>query len=196
MKVEIRNEQAIIEGYVNVVERTSKPIRDIRGKFVEKVASGAFAKALTNNKNVELRFNHGRKLGSQEDGSLELFEDNIGLYAKAVVSDPEVIEKAKGKKLKGWSFGFIEQRSNWNKVGNTEVRKLEEFQLTEVSILDINPAYLATSIAVRSDNTEELTEHRACMADDVVQYVEERAEDDDPLNKSYKDIIAELKNNK
>lgn len=200
MKVEIRNEQAIIEGYVNVVERKSKPIRDIRGSFVEKVSPGTFSNALKKNNNVELRYNHKRKLGDQKDGSLELREDNVGLYAKAIVSDAEVVKKARNKKLRGWSFGFIKNRDKWDKEGDVEVRELEDIQLTEVSILDINPAYLATTINVRSDNEEELTEHRACLAtDDDIQYVEERVADDDnspkeePLNQKYKDVITELK---
>ena len=82
VKIEVRNGAATIEGYVNVTERLSKPIRDVRGQFLEKVATGAFNSALQRNDNVELRFNHRRKLGDQQDGSLELREDNIGLYAK------------------------------------------------------------------------------------------------------------------
>ena len=111
MKIEVRNGAVNIEGYVNVTERLSKPIRDVRGQFLERVATGAFNSALQRNDNVELRFNHGRKLGDQKDGSLELREDNIGLYAKATVTDPEVVKLAEERQLKGRSFG---------------VRKLEE----------------------------------------------------------------------
>lgn len=42
MKIEVRNGAVTIEGYVNVTERLSKPIRDVRGNFLEKVQSGAF----------------------------------------------------------------------------------------------------------------------------------------------------------
>ena len=36
----------------------------------------------------------------------ELYEDNIGLRAIVEITDSDVIEKAKKKKLRGWSFGF------------------------------------------------------------------------------------------
>ena len=51
---------------------------------------------------------HIWELGSTET-NLTLYEDNIGLRAEAEITDPEVIEKAKNKKLRGWSFGFKER---------------------------------------------------------------------------------------
>ena len=37
MKVEIRNDKVIIDGYVNAVERFSKPLYDKKGKFIERI---------------------------------------------------------------------------------------------------------------------------------------------------------------
>ena len=146
LKIEVRNGAATIEGYVNVTERLSKPIRDVRGQFLEKVATGAFNSALQRNDNVELRFNHRRKLGDQQDGSLELREDNIGLYAKATVSDAEVVKLAEQRKLKGWSFGFRKLEDSWDKQENMpEIRTLKAIDVSEVSILSITPAYIAPS---------------------------------------------------
>ena len=131
LKIEVRNGAATIEGYVNVTERLSKPIRDVRGQFLEKVATGAFNSALQRNDNVELRFNHRRKLGEQQDGSLELREDNIGLYAKAVVSDAEVVKLAEERKLKGWSFGFRKLEDSWDKQENMpEIRTLKAIDIS------------------------------------------------------------------
>lgn len=195
MKIEVRNGAVNIEGYVNVTERLSKPIRDVRGQFLEKVATGAFNSALQRNNNVELRFNHGRKLGDQKDGSLELREDNIGLYAKATVTDTEVVKLAEERQLKGWSFGFRKLEDEWTKADNEpEIRTLKAIDVSEVSILSVNPAYIATSIAVRSDD-EELTE---CRANDsalgVVQYdIEERQEDEKPKNEAFHEVIENLK---
>ena len=37
MKVEVRNDKIIIDGYVNAVERESKVLYDTRGEFIEKI---------------------------------------------------------------------------------------------------------------------------------------------------------------
>ena len=61
---------------------------------------------------MDLLFNHNknRKLGSIENGNLELYEDNIGLRAIATVTDEQIIEKARNKELCGWSFGFVSEK--------------------------------------------------------------------------------------
>lgn len=195
MKIEVRNGAVNIEGYVNVTERLSKPIRDVRGQFLERVATGAFNSALQRNDNVELRFNHGRKLGDQKDGSLELREDNIGLYAKATVTDTEVVKLAEERQLKGWSFGFRKLEDEWTKADNEpEIRTLKAIDVSEVSILSVNPAYIATSIAVRSDDGEELTECRANdSATGAVQYDIEKREADEKPNEAFHEVIENLK---
>ena len=197
MKIEVRNGAVTIEGYVNVTERLSKPIRDVRGNFLEKVQSGAFNSALQRNNNVELRFNHRRKLGDQQDGSLELREDSIGLYAKAIVSDGEVVQLAENRQLKGWSFGFRKLEDEWNKQENMpEVRTLKSIDVSEVSILSVNPAYIATSINVRADEGEDLLECRSNeTATGALEYdIEERKTDDEEetSNQKYHDILKNL----
>ena len=46
MKIELRSDSVAIEGYVNAVERDSKPLSLGGGIFVEKVQAGAFRRAL------------------------------------------------------------------------------------------------------------------------------------------------------
>ena len=108
MKIQIRNETATIEGYVNAVERFSKVLYDTRGKFIEKIMPNAFAKALEKNSDVLALLNHDydRVIARTGDGTAKLYEDNIGLHAKIEVSDKELIKKAQEGKLRGWSFGF------------------------------------------------------------------------------------------
>lgn len=171
MKIEIRGETALIEGYVNAVERESRPIPSIQGTYTEKVAQGTFQRALNSGKPVELRFNHGKILGSTADGSLELREDSIGLHAKALVTDAEVIEKAKRNELRGWSFGF---RDNKPKIEDSK-RVLTDIELREVSILTKTPAYIATSIEMR-DEEEVTLESRGIEDMAVVTEIEEREE--------------------
>ncbi|MBC8581480.1 HK97 family phage prohead protease [Zhenhengia yiwuensis] len=158
MKVEIRSAtEAIVEGYVNAVERESRLIPSPFGSYTEKVEAGTFQKALNSGKAVELRFNHGRVLGNTTDGTLELREDSIGLYAKATITDPEVITKAQKGELRGWSFGF---KDNKPKIQEAK-RVLRDIELREVSILDKMPAYIATSIELRGEESDVLEERGA-----------------------------------
>ena len=170
MRIEIRNDSVILDGYVNAVDRESKPIPSIRGSFVEKIQPGAFQRSLERRENVDLLLNHdkNRKLGSTSDGNLELFEDSIGLRAICTVTDPEVIEKAKNKQLRGWSFGFYAEKDHWEE----QKRTVEELDLFEVTIVDNTraPAYIATSIEMRDDkeilNENRVTEFKAITIDE------------------------------
>lgn len=148
LNFEIRNaDTAVISGYVNAVERESRVLHRVGGMpFKEIVRQGTFAKALQNGNPVQLMLNHERTICDTNSG-LELREDNIGLFAKAVISDKEVISAAKNGKLTGWSFGFKCKKDSWNDTG--EIRTLEEIELDEVSILTKTPAYTATSIELR-----------------------------------------------
>ena len=154
MKIEIRSaNEAVIEGYVNAVGRDSRIMRRKDGKrFVEVVEPRTFEKALGKGGNIEVRLNHGAVLGSTESGSLKLYEDNIGLYAKATITDADTIEKARRKELRGWSFGFVKIVDRWeNTDEEVQRRYLEDIELREVSILDKTPAYIATSIEMRDE---------------------------------------------
>lgn len=154
MKIEVRSAgEAVISGYVNAVGRDSrllpqKMCSSAPKPFYEQVLPGTFARALNQNSNIELRFNHQRTLGGTADGTLELREDNVGLWARAVIRDSEVVDKAQRGELRGWSFGFFGQRDKWEDVDEGTCRRsLEEIDLREVSILDKTPAYVGTSVA-------------------------------------------------
>ena len=172
MKVEVRSDHVLIDGYVNAVGRDSREIPDRRGSFVEQVMPGAFARALGKGEPVELRLNHERALGSTADGTLELAEDSIGLRARAKITDPEVMEKARGKKLRGWSFGFRQPVDEWEEREAAPPRRyLKDFVLTEVTIVDDRkrPAYAATSIETRdgSDDPPEYEIEEAAPPPDI-----------------------------
>ncbi|MDU6304723.1 MAG: HK97 family phage prohead protease [Serratia marcescens] len=175
MRIEIRNDSVLLDGYVNAVDRESKPIPSVKGRFVEKIQPGAFQRSLERRGNVDLLLNHdkNRKLGSTSEGNLQLFEDNIGLRAICTVTDPEVIQKAKNKQLRGWSFGFYAEKDKWEpSEGGYEKRVVEELDLFEVTIVDDtrNPAYSATSIEMRDDkevlNENRVTEFKAITVDE------------------------------
>lgn len=175
MRIEIRNDSVLLDGYVNAVDRESKPIPSVRGRFVEKIQPGAFQRSLEKRDNVDLLLNHdkNKKLGSTAEGNLELFEDSIGLRAICTVTDPEVIQKAKNKELRGWSFGFYAEKDRWEKSEEgLEKRTVEQLDLFEVTIVDNtrNPAYVATSIEMRDDkeilNENRVTEFKAITIDE------------------------------
>lgn len=152
MKIEIRsNAEATIEGYVNAIARDSRILPSLHGKYVEQVTPKTFERALEKATDVELRFNHSKHLGSTKEGNLQLFEDNIGLYAKATITDPDVIVKARQNELRGWSFSFVKLVDKWEDAQNGLQRRfLEDIDLREVSILDKTPAYVGTSIEMRN----------------------------------------------
>ena len=161
MRIEIRDNKVILDGYVNAVCRDSKPLLSPQGLFVEQVKEGVFQRALSKAQDVKLLFNHleNRELGSIKNGNLQLFEDSIGLRAICTVEDPEVVQKARENRLKGWSFGFYSNKDDWQQAEPYQRRFIEDMELLEVSILDKTPAYNGTSIEAREDK-EVLTETR------------------------------------
>ncbi len=164
MRIEIRNDSVLLDGYVNAVGRDSKPIITPRGKVVEQIEPRAFERALSRAQNIDLLLDHdkNRKLGSTTDENIQLFEDNIGLRAIATVTDAEVIQKAKEKKLKGWSFGqFVNKDRLEERADDIPRRHVEDLDLFEVSIIDdrMSPCYVGTSIEQRADK-EIITEQR------------------------------------
>lgn len=155
MKIEIRGNKITLDGYVNAVARDSRELSSVRGKFVEQIEPKVFERALMKADNVDLLFNHdrNRKLGSVVDGNLELFEDAIGLRAICTVEDEEVIRKAQNNELRGWSFGFICNEDSWEEREGINRRYVKDLSLLEVSILDKTPAYIATSIEARGEES-------------------------------------------
>lgn len=171
MKVEVRNDKIIIDGYVNAVERESKVLYDTRGEFIEKIRAGVFQKALERADNVRVLLDHeqDRELADTKSGKAKLYEDNIGLRAIVEIDDLEVIEKAKKNKLRGWSFGFFcnkeDRKTNEDGIEERIVRDLD---LLEVSIIDDRkyPAYIGTSIEMRDDE-KKIVEYRNAEFDKI-----------------------------
>ncbi len=167
MKIEIRSaggsrpqDEIRVSGYVNAVERDSRILpaeisRAASSPFVEKVAAGAFQRAIERNPNVRMLFNHEREIGSVGGGQLKLTEDNIGLHAEAVITDSEVVAAAKRGGLRGWSFGFSGAKDRWEQYREgIQRRTLEDFTLAEVSILTKTPAYFGTSVELRGEDCD------------------------------------------
>lgn len=160
MQINIREDRVEIEGYVNAIERYSKPLMSRIGKFIERICKGAFAKAIKRNNDIHVLLNHDwdRDLGSTKQGNLKLQEDNIGLKANVTIYDREVIDKARNGELVGWSFGFSDREVE-NSIDNSTgmpTRAVRDLDLYEVSILDKRkiPAYDGTLISARAETGE------------------------------------------
>ena len=174
MRIELRDDSVIIDGYVNAVERDSKPLWSRVGRFIERICAGAFDKAIKRNDDIHILLNHSwdRDLGSTKAGNLELKEDNIGLKARATITDKEVIEKARAGRLVGWSFGFTDVDVENGNINGMPTRAVKDLNLFEVSILDDTktPAYNGTLVTVRAEGDE--AEYRAETFNDGVELID------------------------
>lgn len=190
MKIIIRSDSVTLEGYVNAVERNSKPLTERGVTFIERIGAGAFKRALERAKDVRILLNHrlDRDLGGIADGNLELEEDNIGLRACATITDPEVIEDAKRGNLVGWSFGFEDIPEGVKQLRDEEsglpLRKVSDFNLFEVSILNRtkSPAYVGTLVNVREDGSEAKT----LISEDYIEDIE-------TIDEATKEALAEIR---
>ena len=180
LNIEIRGDGAHICGYVNATEKKSRPGVTPRGRVIEETEPRAFQAAIDRAENVIMTKDHEALpiLAETRAGTLKLWEDDIGLYADAVVSDPETVAEARAGKIKGWSFGM-------RNVADSVEERPEGLPLRKVTALDLdhitlvvrkNPVYSATSVEVRAEGEVE-TEIRS--AEDTVQIREE--EKPDPL---------------
>ena len=186
MKVNIRADKVEIEGYVNAIERDSKPLWSRVGQFIERICKGAFKRALKRNDDVHILLNHdwNRDLGSTKQGNLELEEDNIGLRAKATITDPEVVKKARAGELVGWSFGFSDRDVENSIRDGMPHRAVKDLDLAEVSILDKrkSPAYEGTLITARAEDGEVTDQYMMhYRGEDFIDEVEVKEETQEEL---------------
>lgn len=206
MRINIRADDSVeIEGYVNAVERLSKPLNSRLGQFLERVKVGAFKRALERAEDVRILLNHewDKDLGGIKDGNLELNEDAIGLHARAIIRDKEVVEEARRGDLVGWSFGFTDRDVETREENGLPLREVRDMDLYEVSLINKKkvPAYDGTLVTVRtadesqSLNISDLTEVTPKVTE---ERAEEKPEEEKPTPKEvdytkYKDMIKEMK---
>lgn len=195
MRIEIRNDSVLLDGYVNAVARDSRPMLDENGeKFVEQISPKTFQRAVEKNDDILCLLNHepSRVLGSTKDGNIELFEDNIGLRAICKITDSEVIEKAKQNKLRGWSFGFEALKEHEEILGDGFKRRfVDEMNLAEVSIIDERkiPCYVGTSIETRAEKQTKLEYRGEDFKAKIVDNTEQKPKID---YSKYEKILEEI----
>jgi HK97 family phage prohead protease len=147
--------QGRIEGHAAVFNEWSQDL----GGFRERVRRGAFTKTL-GEADVRALFNHDANyvLGRNRAGTLELSQDDTGLYFRATPPDTTWVADLKVSVRRGdinqGSFGFEAVRDDWkqekNEAGDWESeRELIEVKLFDVSIVTF-PAYPQTAVGIRS----------------------------------------------
>ena len=163
--------ELLVEGYVNKPGSLSQVLGSVK-KFKEKIAPGAFAKAIENRKrDINLLAEHDKNkiLSSTRNGSLELREDAQGLFMSAKISPTswgrDYYQMIKDGLIGNMSFGFRTVSDSWERSGDLMIRTVHELELFEVSAVE-NPAYLESAISARGIDSiedvqvpDEISEH-------------------------------------
>lgn len=164
MRIELRADGLHIDGYVNVTGKLSRPVLTPHGRCVETIEERAFERALAKGGDICVTVDHDQThiYASTQDGTLSLYEDNIGLHADVLITDPDLIDVARKGKIRGWSFGMrnvvdsVEQRGD-----DLPLRRIKDLDLDHLTlVVKKRPCYAATSVEIRADS-EELIEERA-----------------------------------
>ena len=155
MKIEIRADGAHISGYVNVTEKKSRPVITPHGKVVEEIEPRAFEQAISRAGNITVTVDHDNShvYASTDEGTLKLYEDNIGLHADVLVTDDTLIDLAKKGKVKGWSFGMYNVRDELERrADDLPLRRIKALDLDHITlVVRKSPVYSATSVELRAD---------------------------------------------
>ena len=151
-KAEMRanDDEMIVEGYAAVFDS----VTDI-GPFQERIAQGAFSDVLDDD--VRLLINHdGVPLARTSNGTLELSQDEVGLFYRATLSDTQagqdLYKMIKRGDIDQSSFAFtIKEESR----DADDVRVIDKVgRLLDVSPVTY-PAYQAASVYARAEERKE-----------------------------------------
>jgi HK97 family phage prohead protease len=141
------DDDMIVEGYAAVFDS----VTDL-GAFKERIAPGAFSDVLDND--VRLLINHdGVPLARTSNNTLELSQDDTGLYYRAMLSDTQagkdLYTMIKRGDISQSSFAFTIGRES---VDDEGVRVIEQVS----NLIDVSPvtypAYQAASVFARSES--------------------------------------------
>lgn len=204
-KIELRNidltseKDLVVQGLIPT-ESLSEVLKSGNKHFREKIAKGAFTKALNNKKDIDLLVEHDNKkiLASSRNGSLKLEETDSGLFLSAELAKTtlgnDYHELIKSKIIRNVSFGFRVLKDSWEQVGNQMIRTLEDIELSEISVVR-NPAYLSTELSARGIDVIEnvdVPETKKTMKKDVVKTMEKIVKEKRSTEQTLSTEIREL----
>ena len=121
------------------------------GPFRERIAKGAFARSLEDNRDILALLDHNPThiLGRTRSKTLRLRDEDDGLVFDVAVPDTnagrDALALAERNDLGGASIGFIVEEED--RDGDTRV--IERAQLLEISIVSAWPAYAETTVEAR-----------------------------------------------
>lgn len=139
-----------IAGHAAVFNRDA----NIGDYFIERIAPGAFAKAIGRD-DVRALFNHSdmHVIGRNTAGTLRLSEDDVGLYYEADPPDAQwardMVASIDRGDISQSSFAFRATKQQWDESGELPVRTILELELLDVSPVTY-PAYEDTDVGVRA----------------------------------------------
>ena len=132
------NNTLLFTGYASVFDK-AYGVRDSKGVYEETIKQGAFKKTLQEQDDVRFLVNHdGIPLARTSSGTLELEEDDYGLFVRAELdpSNPTVAEVASAMKrndLTEISFAFQAIKDEFDESGQN--RSVNEARLFDVSVV-------------------------------------------------------------
>lgn len=145
-----------IGGYAALFNEVAT-IRENGRTFKERIARGAFTRALAEN-DVFALFNHNRDhvLGRIQAGTLRAGEDRRGLAWEADLPETSYVTDLKAlcarKEVTQCSFGFTpDTKDEWK--GDT--RTLTDIDCFDVSAVSVRAGYPGTSVALRFEEDED-----------------------------------------
>ena len=197
MKIEIRADGAHISGYVNVTEKKSRPVITPHGKVVEEIEPRAFEAAINRAGNINVTVDHDDThiYASTSEGTLKLYEDNIGLHADVLITDESLIDLAKQGKIKGWSFGMYNVKDEIEpRADNLPLRKIKALDLDHVTlVVRKSPVYSATSIEVRADEEVSLETRTMEQSPQITEIDQKRPESPSFDNSAFRRRVEAIK---
>lgn len=170
------DDKSVIRGYAavfydpNAAEETEYWLWD---DIVERIAKGAFDRAVKEAHDVRGLFNHDPSilLGRSSSGTCRYGVDDVGLWYEidANVSDPDwqrVASKIDRGDITGSSFAFSAKRTVWIEEENYLVREIQDLDLFDVCPVTF-PAYSGTTAGRSTDqrNTQNDAEREALLAE-------------------------------
>ena len=161
------DDNTVINGYAAIFDSEAPETSG----FIEKIAPGAFTNAIKKSDPFAL-FNHNMEkvLGRKSSGTLQLREDEKGLYYEVDPPDTtyanDLIESLKRGDINESSFGFIVAEEKWDDSGDTPVRTIVEVE----ELIDVSPVtrawYPQTDSGLKSKK-EVLKEYREKKKENV-----------------------------
>ena len=158
IKTRSADDDLIIEGYFAVFDE----VYAVWPGVTESIQKGAFTNSIGQDVRALYNHNDDQILGRTSAGTLELKEDDRGLWGRIRINRKDsdavnVYERIARGDITGCSFGFEIKSENWEQKADNSVHyTIEEVDpLYEVSPC-VFPAYEATSISSRGKDLEEI----------------------------------------